>query len=178
MIPGKHSFINWKNKLMYLFVLTQSFLSWRSVSAHLDMPSRLPPLKCSSQSLWPWKLQVSYSHSVALAGGTYSSNIQNQAFITAYAIENDLFLYSAQWTKIIYFTAKNYVGDHLLCLFCFQTDKRQVWWMTHGCHKKLLTRTILLFPTPELHYVSDNTASPHTFKGKLPYIFPKNPLPL
>lgn len=106
--------------------------------------------------------------------GVLSSDIQNQAFIIAYAIENDLFLYSAQWTKIIYFTEKNDVGAHLLCLFCFQTDKRQVWWMTHGCLKKLLTRTILWFPTPELHPVPCNMASPHTSKDILPkkWFFP------
>lgn len=177
MIAGKHSFINWKNKLIYLFVLTQDFLSWQSINAYFDVPSRLPPLKLFSQPLRSRKLRVSYSDSVALRGGTYSSDVQNQAFIMAYAVENDLFLYSAQWTKIIYFTEKNYVGDHLLCLFCFQTDKRQVWWMTHGCLKKLLTRTILWFPTPELHPVSDNMASPHTSKGELPYILPKNASP-
>lgn len=111
-------------------------------------------------------------------GGMYSSDIQNQAFITAYAIENDLFLYSAQWTKITYFTAKNCVADHLLCLFCFQTDKKQAWWVTHRCLKKLSTRTILWFPTPELHPVSDNMAIAYTSKVKLPYILPKMLFPL
>lgn len=53
--------------------------------------------------------------------GLLSSDIQNQAFIIAYAIENDLFLYSAQWTKIIYFTEKNDVGAHLLCSVFRQT---------------------------------------------------------
>lgn len=47
------------------------------------------------------------------------------------------------------------------------------WWKIHGCFKKLLTRTILWFPTPELHPVSANMAIPLTFKEKLPYIFPK-----
>lgn len=47
-------------------------------------------------------------------GGMSSSDIQNQAFVTAYAKANDLFFYSAQWTKIIYFTEENYVEDHVL----------------------------------------------------------------
>lgn len=174
MNRGKQSFINWKNQA-HVFICSHTGLSVMTVY------KRLPWCAIKASSL---KTFFSASSVMEAAGvilrlwlwgeGVLSSDIQNQAFIIAYAIKNDLFLYSAQWTKIIYFTEKKDVGAHLLCLFCFQTDKRQVWWMTHGCLKKLLTRTILWFPTPELHPVPCNMAIPHTSKEKLPYIFSKN----